>query len=267
MLERLRKPEYTGENRCWPCTVLNTILLLLACAVIAVFPKTRSRRLGLASIVGLVGGSAIALRGYFIPGTPHVAPRLAERLGFESHQSNRQPTEAGSLAGDSNEVSGERAMETLLDSGVIHAVGETLHLDENFRADWRQEMEHARDSDLEKHVRKVAPDKAVVEVIENGDWVVVSAGGPETEQWLSRPVAIAEVAGVRALADYGIDRDVRTQSASALRAFLYDCPDCDERLEETTASRCCGSGTGTSPLSPPDEVLACPACRQHVFTF
>ncbi|WP_049970172.1 hypothetical protein [Haladaptatus cibarius] len=267
MLERLRKSEYTGENRCWPCTVLNTILLLLACAVITVFPKTRTRRLGLASALGLVGGFAIALRGYFIPGTPHVAPRLAERLGFEPEKTKRQPTEAGSLASDSSEVSGDHAVETLLDSGVIHAVGETLHLDENFRADWRQEMERARDGDLKKHVRKVVPDTAAVELVEDGDWVVVSAGGPESEQWLSRPVAIAEVAGVRALADHDIDRDVRMQSASALRAFLYDCPDCDERLEETTASRCCGSGTGTSPLSPPDEVLACPACRQHVFTF
>ncbi|MFB9806262.1 hypothetical protein ACFFQF_13630 [Haladaptatus pallidirubidus] len=138
-------------------------------------------------------------------------------------------------------------------------------MDDSFRTEWRAEMERARSGDLDREVRKTAPESIEVELVEDGDWVVVSAGSPESEQWLSRPVAIAEVAGVRALADYGIDRDVRTQSASALRAFLYDCPDCDEHLEETTASRCCGSGT--SPLSPPDEVLACPACRQYVFRF
>ncbi|WP_266077873.1 hypothetical protein [Haladaptatus caseinilyticus] len=261
MLTQLRKPEYTGENRCWPCTVLNAILLLLACVVIAVVPKNRSRRLGVAAALGLVGGAAITLRGYFIPGTPRIAPRLRDTVGFDS----RRPTEPGSIAGDSDAVSGEFVMETLLDAGVIHAVGESLHLDEPFRQEWRSEMTRIRGDDLGKAVQDVTPDSVDVELVEDGDWVVISAGGPETERWLSRSVAIAEVAGERALRDHDIERDVRTQSASALRAFLSDCPNCDEPLEETTASRCCGSGT--SPLSPPDEVLACPACRQYVFTF
>ncbi|WP_435154566.1 hypothetical protein [Haladaptatus sp. DFWS20] len=265
MLERLRKPEYTGENRCWPCTALNTLLLLLACAGVTVLPIKRTRRLAAASSLGFAGGTAIALRGYFIPGTPRIAPRLRDSLLPDSVRPKRQPTETGSLASDSDGVSGEHAVEALLDAGVIHTVGETLHLDEPFRAEWRTEIERVRDGNLGKAVRKIAPDAADVELVEDGDWVVISAGGPESEQWLPRPVAIAEVAGVRVLVEYGIERDVRTQSASALRAFLHDCPDCDEPLEETTASRCCGSGT--SPLSPPDEVLSCPACRQYVFTF
>ncbi|MFB9806261.1 hypothetical protein ACFFQF_13625 [Haladaptatus pallidirubidus] len=95
MLKQLRKPEYTGENRCWPCTALNTVLLLLACTIITVVPKkfaplvpsSRARRLGVASALGFIGGAAITLRGYFIPGTPHIAPRLPRLSG--SHPENR----------------------------------------------------------------------------------------------------------------------------------------------------------------------------------
>ncbi len=260
MLDDVRKPEYTGENRCWPCTALNLGLLFLACAGVARLLPKRARRLGVTG-VGLAGGVAIALRGYLVPGTPQFAPHLIDALGDES----RQPTEAGSIAGEMDEDAGERALDELLGREIVHAVGDSLHLDERFRADWREEMSHIRGDDLVPAVRDVTTDALHVELVDDGDWVVVSAGGPETERWLSRPVAIAEAAAVRALGNYGIDDVVRVQSASALRAFLHDCPDCDVELEETTASRCCGSGT--SPLSPPDEVLACPACDQHVFRF
>ncbi|WP_227353994.1 hypothetical protein [Haladaptatus salinisoli] len=262
MLDDLRRPEYTGENRCWPCTASNAVLLLLACASVArLLPAKRARRLGVASVLGLVGGATIALRGYLVPGTPRFAPRLVDVLAGEP----TRPTEAGSLAGEAADDAGERALDALLAEGVVHAVGDSLHLDERFRSDWRAAMRRVRERDLAPAVSDAAPVPVDVELVEGGDWVVVSAGGPESERWLSRPVAIAEVAAVRALAESGVDPAVRAQSASPLRAFLRECPDCDVELEETTADRCCGSGT--SPLSPPDEVLACPACDRYVFRF
>lgn len=263
MLDGLRKREYTGENRCWPCTVLNASVLLLACAgVDRLVPGERTRRLGAASVVGVVGGAAIALRGYLIPGTPAVAPKFAARLS-----SDRQPpAETGSLAGETDDDTGERALSELLDAGVVHSVGESLHLDERFRTDWRDEIESLQTADLEAAVRRVASSSVTTATVRDGAYIVVAADGIESERWLPRPVAIAEVAAVRALAAYDVPPDVRVQSASALRAFLHDCPACDAPLEETSADQCCGSGS-SNPLAPPDDVLACPRCDQRVFTF
>jgi hypothetical protein len=263
MIDGLRKSEYTGENRCWPCTVLNISMLLFACACIArLLPGTRSCRLGIASMVGAIGGAVITLRGYLVPGTPEFAPKLVAVLS----DSSQPPAEHGSLAGNPDEETGERALSELLDVGIIHAVGESLHLDERFRTDWREEMEIVRNGDLAAAVRDAASSSASTKTVEDGAFVVVSAGGLETERWLSRPVAIAEVAAVRTLAEFDVDPDVRVQSASALRSFLYDCPVCDTPLEETSADRCCGSGS-SNPLEAPDDVLACPECGQRVFTF
>ncbi|EFW93174.1 hypothetical protein ZOD2009_04902 [Haladaptatus paucihalophilus DX253] len=266
MIDGLRKSEYTGENRCWPCTVLNTSILLLACAgVTRLLSGSRSRRFGVASVLGVVGGAGIALRGYLVPGTPQFAPKLVSALS-PTPQPLQPPAEPGSLAGESDEETGERALSELLDAGVVHAVGESLQLDERFRTDWRAEMESVREGDLEAAVRAASSSSVSVQSVDSGAYIVVSAGGVETERWLSRPVAIADVAAVRTLAEFDIDRDVRVQSASALRAFCRDCPVCDTPLEETSADSCCGSGSST-PLDAPDDVLACPECDQRVFTF
>ncbi len=263
MFDALRKPEYTGDNRCWPCTTLNAGILLFACAGIAeLLPGKRTRRLSAVAMVGVIGGAAIALRGYLIPGTPGVAPKLVARLSPKP----QPPTETGSLAGETDEDVGERALSELLDSGIIHTVGESLHLDEGFRTDWRDEMATLRTGNLEAAVRNASSSPVTTESVNDGAFIVVTTDEIGDERWLSRPVAIAEVAATRALAEYDIDPDVRVQSASALRAFLDDCPVCDAPLEVTSADNCCGSGR-SSPLAPPDEVLACPDCGERVFTF
>ncbi|MFW5964720.1 MAG: hypothetical protein ACOCQM_07620 [Natronomonas sp.] len=68
-LERLEQPEYTGENRCTPCTILN----LLIVAGVAALVGRRNRALGLLTFVGSV--VLISLRGYLVPGTPELTKR------------------------------------------------------------------------------------------------------------------------------------------------------------------------------------------------
>lgn len=68
-LERFRKPEYTGTNRCVPCTVVN--------AAIAVAITLAAALLGpVTALVVFVGSFAsIYLRGYLVPGTPELTER------------------------------------------------------------------------------------------------------------------------------------------------------------------------------------------------
>lgn len=74
-IDRLRRPEYTGENRCTPCTVLNVVIAAALVGVAAVVTFS-SAGLAAATVVGtaiaVVSGATIYLRGYLVPGTPRL---------------------------------------------------------------------------------------------------------------------------------------------------------------------------------------------------
>ncbi|WP_079890804.1 hypothetical protein [Halococcus agarilyticus] len=265
-LDGLRRPAYTGERRCWPCTALNAGLLGLACAVIA-----RATPIGAAG-VGIAGGAAIALRGYLVPYTPQIAPRLVAHLPLDvSHgasidEAERPPSHSpGSLADD---PSGEAVTDRLLDAGVLVAEGETLVLDEWVRERWRDGMASLRalESDaLADAVRATVDATTTVDRVEtaDGEWFVLSeaADTVASERWLSRPVAIAEVGAVEALD--ALPRTDRLAAARPLRLFLERCPACEGPVEVTTTAACCG-GPGSNG---PEDVLACTACERRVFTY
>ncbi|TKX69802.1 hypothetical protein, partial [Halorubrum sp. GN11GM_10-3_MGM] len=72
---RLRRPEYTGSNRCLPCTAVNVVIAAAGAGAAAAVG---------APLLGAVGfGGALAviwLRGYLVPGTPELTKRyLPER--------------------------------------------------------------------------------------------------------------------------------------------------------------------------------------------
>ncbi|WP_254525452.1 hypothetical protein [Natrinema caseinilyticum] len=69
VVDDLKQPEYTGENRCEPCTVLNLLIVAVIGSVVA-----RKSRLGGAVAVG-VSIALIYLRGYLVPGTPTLTKR------------------------------------------------------------------------------------------------------------------------------------------------------------------------------------------------
>ncbi|WP_410765558.1 hypothetical protein [Haloferax sp. DFSO60] len=66
VIDALQQSEYTGENRCEPCTALNLIIAVILGSAIA-----RKSKLGGALAVGVSVG-IIYLRGYLVPGTPVV---------------------------------------------------------------------------------------------------------------------------------------------------------------------------------------------------
>lgn len=68
-LDRIRRPEYTGGNRCVPCTTFNVALAFLATLLVA--------PLGPVAVAAVFFGSmgSIYFRGYLIPGTPTLTKR------------------------------------------------------------------------------------------------------------------------------------------------------------------------------------------------
>lgn len=276
-LDAVRRPEHTGDRRCWPCTVVNVAVVVLVAAVLG------RRRRALAVALAALGVGAVYLRGYVVPYTPTFAPRLvaASPLSdawFHTETSapgvERAEGESGDegLAGDEN-LDGERLLETLLAGGALTIDGDAVDLDPTFAAAWREEMAALADLDTEALAEatfEVAHADDVSVYDGDGDpheWVVLSdgSGNFEGRTWLSRPVAVAETAAVHALDDYLEDGGTRRAAAGPLRMFLQECPDCGTTLREESAASCCGGYTG--PSEEPEPVLACPECRLRLYTF
>lgn len=260
LLRTVRRPEYTGERRCWPCTLVNGGLLLVACAALGA--------VGLwlpAVVLAVVGATAIALRGYLVPYTPTFAPRLAAALPGDVFD-HEERSATGSLAGD-EETAPDDVLETLVRAGVLVPEGEQLFLAEAFDERWQAEMDDLGQADLgtlADATSEVAP--GGVDARADGEFVVLQASDSIiSEQWLSRPVAIAEVAAARALADFVDDPATRTAAARPLRMFLDRCPDCGGQVVETTEANCCGGPP--DKRAGPRDVLACEDCGVRLYTF
>ncbi|MFW5903370.1 MAG: hypothetical protein ACOCS7_01385, partial [Halolamina sp.] len=79
LLSSVRQPEYTGENRCWACTVANTGLAVVASvalwALLAFPADLATWSVTAAAALFVVSIGSIWLRGYLVPGTPTLTKR------------------------------------------------------------------------------------------------------------------------------------------------------------------------------------------------
>lgn len=266
-LDALRRPEYTGENRCLPCTALNGALVLAAAAA-------AGRRRPAAGVATLVAGTAaVALRGYAVPYTPRIAPRAAAALpiefphprsGLTEGAGGAAPAAGAAMAGEPDGIDGEELLGELIAAGAVEDGGR-LRLAPSFRDDWESRMDELRAAD-DDALAAAAADAAPFEATgEARDGLIVLRGGAWTPH-LARAVAVAETAAVEALADRGVAPDRRASAAYPLRAFLRDCPACGGPVVETTARDCCG-GSGRIYGSPERAVLACEECGEVLYRF
>jgi len=256
LIDSLRDPAYTGDRRCWPCTVLNAVLVGLAALLIG----RRWRRLGGLIVFG-VGGLLIGLRGYVVPYTPQFAPRFVGRLpvdlGFD-HAPPAEPSDSLVAPDDPDQLVG-----VLIQAGVLTGE-EMLHLEAEFAETWEREMDALRsetDAEVAAAAAEAVPFDAESAV--SGERLLVSG---RRDAWLSRPVAIAEAAGIDALVEAGLDRETAASAVGPLRMFLPVCPDCAGSVGESTVQNCCGGTKGVYDR-PDRQVLACGDCEAVCYEF
>ena len=256
-LPRLRRPAYTGENRCWPCTALNAAVVVAVAALLSLY----SVPLGVLALAG--GTLLVAFRGYVVPGTPRFAPKLFAPLPVEFGHGGDGPS--GTLGGEAGpETDPGVLVETLVEGGVIETEGGELYLEESFRAVWEDRLATLRDaSDDDLASRAAAAAGGDAEARFHGDRLLVAG---DRDAWLSRAVAIAETAAVETLAEWDIPEGVRPPAAQPLRTFVETCPACGGRVRETTLQNCCG-GSGSVYKNPERAALVCADCEAVVFVF
>lgn len=254
-LGRLREPEYTGDNRCMACTVVNTILA----TVLGI--------LGWALVAPVVGGTlfvlsvlSIYLRGYLVPGTPELTKRyLPDSIlrYFDSHEVDA-PVQTDS------DIDIEA---TLLEAGVVDECreGTDLCLTDDFRWEWYERMDQVKHEDVSRGtLAEVLDIEGDIEFQSFGDAYVMLVNGQRIGTWESQAAFYADVAGAKILPDWfdeweALSPTARSGLLASLRLFLDTCPDCggDVRLGEETVESCCRSY----------EVFAvtCTACDSRLF--
>ena len=234
MFETLRRPEYTGVNRCLPCTAVNAVLALLAAALVAGLALTAGAGTalagGLAAVVLVASAGMIALRGYLVPGTPRLTKRyLPDRvLGWFEKAPEPAPEPAFDIEG------------LLLEAGIVvdDPAMDDARLAEDFEDAWWEAIRAFReDGDLEAALAgfiDVPRERLSVSVHDQG--VDVTVDGARVGRWESEPAARADMAADGLLearvADWSaIAVQHRSSVLHGLRIFLERCPRCESELE------------------------------------
>ena len=264
-IDRFRRPEYTGKNRCTPCTVVNSaIAVVIAAAVGSVIGTTAGVAIGTGVGIMILGVSAasIALRGYLIPGTPtftkkHFPDWLLRRF-------DKEPRTRAEVSADE-----ELDVETILKRAEVVKPCENaddLCLTDAFRTAWNDRMDVVRSEEASRaelaEILGVEADDLTFE--EFGEAFVARADGTKVGQWESRGAFLADVAAATELEKrlsgwrtLGLQQ--QSQLLYALRLFLEECPECTGAvaLGEDTVESCC--------RSIPIVAVSCQECGARMF--
>jgi hypothetical protein len=258
----IRQPEYTGENRCVPCTTVNVLIAGVVSAIIGVV----SIPLMAGSFLAFLG--VIYLRGYLIPGTPELTKR---HLPDSILHLFGKPTTNESIT-EMTEYEGQIDVEAvLMEAGTVVDCpdGDDLCLSPEFHAVWSEQIDRVRQGTAADDIAAVfdvqaSGDELALEDRENA--FVVESDGLSIGWWESRTAFIADVAAGRALQRRypgwdDLDNEVRTRVLASLRVFLERCPTCDGALElgTETVSSCCSSRDIVA--------MACDDCDARLFEF
>jgi hypothetical protein len=241
-VHRLRQPEYTGENRCTPCTVVNLVIAVVVSGLVAtVFPPA-------AVAVFVVSVAAIYLRGYLVPGTPTLTKRYLPDSVLKLFD-KYEPPEPPALDDDDDIEA------FLLDVGAVEECrdGTDLCLTDEFAEAWYGRIEHLRDRDDDRDSVAVLfdgldVDRDRVRIESYGDAYDAYIDDTRVGQWESRAAYLADIAAEaefrgRHPAWERLGFDERTEVLGALRLWLERCPECDGpvTLGEDTVESCCRS--------------------------
>ena len=242
VLDRLRRPEYTGENRCTPCTAVNILIAAgISVGVGVVWPP--------AGVIALVVSlAAIYFRGYLIPGTPTLTKRYFPDWLLRRFDKEPAPD---TTMDNPDELEG-----FLLQADVLEPCrgGEDICLTPGFREAWHARI-HDYPADADRafddgfevtELFNVDPDRVSLE--RHGDAMVASVDDVRIAQWESHAAYVADVAAAEALrgrhaAWERLDFPSRSRVLGGLRLWLDRCPACDGaiQLDQETVESCCRS--------------------------
>ncbi|ELZ07977.1 hypothetical protein [Natrialba aegyptia] len=238
---RLRRPEYTGANRCLPCTIGNVAIALGGAVG---FGVAISEAVGAVALVAFLG--IIALRGYLLPGTPTLTRRyLPDRVhAAVGTAADRQPSI------DTAEF--ESAVRALSAAGVIEERADGPRLTTGFATQWDDRLSTIAGSSGTDHDGSVTVDAAAVAAAFDAETATrrgvgtVELDGEKLVRWPSDAALAADVAAARELESRldgwdAVDTADRRATLTGLRILRDRCPVCGGPLSRRVErdEHCC----------------------------
>lgn len=263
LIDRLRQPEYTGENRCTPCTIVNTAIAVAIAVAVGLAAWTSAGAVvgaGLGAALFALFGATIYLRGYLVPGTPTLTKRyfpdwlLAkfDKLP-ENHPDARTAGNTGTAAADNEQPTTNPddvpVEDYLLAADAVEPCADVddLCLTDAFEAAWQREVGALDDAGREQ-IASVLGVEGDAEINEHGDAFVLTVDGRRAGQWESEAALLSDLAAANVLADQydewtDLDSIERGQVVGGLRIFVETCPTCGGpvSLTQDTVESCCRS--------------------------
>lgn len=258
VLDKVRRPEYTGENRCMPCTIVNVVLAGILSALVGM-----GLGVSVGVLAGVLGGlgvllialGSISLRGYLVPGTPWLTKTyFPDRVlkWFETEPPQLGSDTAGTGETDTSMDSEIDVEGILLQAGAVAecADADDLCLTEAFETAWQNRIDQVRGADTERSelATVLDVDPEALDIAEYGEAFVARVDGRTAGQWESHAAFLADVAAARELRsryEPWSDMNVRERSTvlDGLRLFLERCPACGGSvgLGEDVVESCCRS--------------------------
>ncbi|CQR48662.1 MULTISPECIES: hypothetical protein [Haloferax] len=251
VLDRVRNPAYTGDNRCLPCTGVNAVFAVALAGVVA---WVGSPLLGAVALAA--SAAAIGLRGYLIPGTPTLTQRYLPSRAMAYFEHGPEQTAVDSHPESVDVTDGDRD-NVLVENGVLVPCdgGADFCLTDAVRRAWTDAID-AIDADVDTALSESAlvdaePSEFVVD--ESAGDFAVSVDGAHAGRWPSREAFLADAAGAVALADelpgwHGLSSRTRGIALGELRLFLDRCPTCggEPDFQHRTEETCCRTRTVTT---------------------
>jgi len=278
-LRRWQDPEYTGANRCLPCTVVNSVIgvgLAGGIGAAGLVWATPTVAAAGACLALFVSAASIYFKGYLVPGTPTLTKRyfpawLLDAFGKAPETATGTSTPATDRRGHQSPEEPPEEIdleEVLVGAGALEPCqgGADLCLTDEFRDAWDAQIEQARESEVGRdrlpEILDISAEDVTVE--DHGEAFRARVDGQYVGTWESRAAFVADIAAADVLSEWLDDWDEvpvahRGQLLNGLRLFLVTCPTCggDLAFGTDTVESCCTTR----------EVAAvtCEACDTRVF--
>jgi len=241
LVDKFRQPEYTGKNRCIPCTAVNVAIA----ASVSVLATVVSAVFGIGVFALSLG--TIYLRGYLVPGTPTLTKRyFPERVLRWFDKDSTTPMTDAPVEIDPEQV--------LLEAGAVEPCqdGTDLCLTPDFQQAWHECIRTTRTHNpAEDHLAgalNVSSENDRLTVDQHDNAFIAHINDAVVGQWSSQAAVVADVAAATSLServpnwsDFAPAEVARV--LMSLRIFIEQCPDCDGpvRVEENVVESCCRS--------------------------
>lgn len=252
VLTKLKQPEYTGENRCMPCTVVNTVIagvLSVAVGVGTASSASTAAGAGVGGGVFLVSLLAIYLRGYLVPGTPELTKQYFPVWLLKLFGKGPAQAHSHEHGGEHGELDPEAVLTSV---GALEECqsGNDLCLTDSFRTAWHDEIERVDTENVgrEQLLGLLDVDSGAVEYEEFGDAFRATVDDEVVGKWESEGAFLADLGAANVLAERhpdweGLSLAEKSQLLNGMRLFVDTCPECGgvPEFDTETVESCCST--------------------------